>query len=100
MHGLANFKTNLFIIQLCLAFFEKGVLNFRLLLGILLMLKIYDDRGLDNWVTMHFGLLILFCNKNGLILTLRRLMSYIYVYDISSLRVNDLTLILLTWRKR
>ena len=24
---------------------------------------------------------------------------YIYVYDISSLRVNDLTLILLTWRK-
>ena len=31
------------------------------------------------------------------ILTLRRLTSYIY--DISSLRVNDLTLILLTWRK-
>ena len=30
-------------------------------------------------------------------LTLRLLMSYIY--DISSLRVNDLTLILLTWRK-
>jgi len=26
-------------------------------------------------------------------------MSYIYIYDISSLRVNDLTLILLTWRK-
>ena len=24
---------------------------------------------------------------------------YIYMYDISSLRVNDLTLILLTWRK-
>ena len=24
---------------------------------------------------------------------------YVYVYDISSLRVNDLTLILLTWRK-
>ena len=24
---------------------------------------------------------------------------YIYIYDISSLRVNDLTLILLTWRK-
>jgi len=24
---------------------------------------------------------------------------YIYTYDISSLRVNDLTLILLTWRK-
>jgi len=23
-----------------------------------------------------------------------------YIYDISSLRVNDLTLILLTWRKR
>jgi len=23
----------------------------------------------------------------------------IYIYDISSLRVNDLTLILLTWRK-
>ena len=23
---------------------------------------------------------------------------YIYIYDISSLRVNDLTLILLTWR--
>jgi len=34
----------------------------------------------------------------GLVLTLRLLMSYIY--DISSLRVNDLTLILLTWRKR
>jgi len=34
-------------------------------------------------------------------LTLRLLMSYIYIYiyDISSLRVNDLTLILLTWRK-
>jgi len=30
-------------------------------------------------------------------LTLRRLMSYIY--DISRLRVNNLTLILLTWRK-
>ena len=26
-------------------------------------------------------------------------MSYIYIYDISSLRVNHLTLILLTWRK-
>jgi len=24
---------------------------------------------------------------------------YIYIYDISSLRINDLTLILLTWRK-
>jgi len=24
---------------------------------------------------------------------------YIYIYDISSLMVNDLTLILLTWRK-
>ena len=24
---------------------------------------------------------------------------YIYIYDISSLRVNDLTLALLTWRK-
>jgi len=24
---------------------------------------------------------------------------YIYIYDISSLRVNDLTIILLTWRK-
>ena len=24
---------------------------------------------------------------------------YIYIYDISSLRVNDLTLIILTWRK-
>jgi len=24
---------------------------------------------------------------------------YIYIYDISSLRVNNLTLILLTWRK-
>ena len=24
---------------------------------------------------------------------------YIYIYDISSLRVNDLTFILLTWRK-
>ena len=24
---------------------------------------------------------------------------YIYIYDISSLKVNDLTLILLTWRK-
>jgi len=24
---------------------------------------------------------------------------YIYIYDISSLRVNDLTLILLPWRK-
>ena len=33
------------------------------------------------------------------ILTLRLIMSYIYIYDISSLRVNDLTLILLTWRK-
>ena len=35
------------------------------------------------------------------ILTLRRLMSYIYIYiyDISRLRVNDLTLILLTWSK-
>jgi len=35
-------------------------------------------------------------------LTLRLLMSYIYIYilyDISSLRVNDLTLILLTWIK-
>jgi len=34
-------------------------------------------------------------------LTLRLLMSYIYIYiyDIRSLRVNDLTLILLTWRK-
>ena len=25
---------------------------------------------------------------------------YIYIYDISSLKVNDLTLILLTWRKQ
>ena len=35
------------------------------------------------------------------LLTLRLLMSYIYIYiyDISNLRVNDLTLILLTWRK-
>jgi hypothetical protein len=34
-------------------------------------------------------------------LTLRVLMSYIYIYiyDIRSLRVNYLTLILLTWRK-
>ena len=34
-------------------------------------------------------------------LNLRLLMSYIYIYiyDISSLRVNDLTLVLLTWRK-
>ena len=34
-------------------------------------------------------------------LTLRVLMSYIYIYiyDISTLRVNDLTFILLTWRK-
>ena len=31
------------------------------------------------------------------VLTLRQLMSYIY--DISSLKVNNLTLILLTWRK-
>ena len=37
------------------------------------------------------------CNR----LTLRRLMSYIYIYiyDISSLKVNNLTLILLTRRK-
>jgi len=35
------------------------------------------------------------------LLTLRRLMSYIYIYiyDMSSLKVNNLTLILLTWRK-
>jgi len=33
------------------------------------------------------------------LLTLRLLMSYIYIYDISSLRVNDFALILLTWRK-
>ena len=33
------------------------------------------------------------------VLTLRRLKSYIYIYDISSLKVNNLTLILLTWRK-
>ena len=34
-------------------------------------------------------------------LTLKLLMSYIYIYiyGISSLGVNDLTLILLTWRK-
>jgi len=36
-------------------------------------------------------------------LILKLLMSYIhiyiYIYDISSLRVNDLTLILLMWRK-
>ena len=34
-------------------------------------------------------------------LTLRWLMSYIYkyIYDISRLKVNNLTLILLTWRK-
>ena len=25
--------------------------------------------------------------------------SYIYIYDVSTLRVNDLTFILLTWRK-
>ena len=31
--------------------------------------------------------------------TLRIGVPYIYIYDISSLRVNDLTLILLTWRK-
>jgi len=45
-----------------------------------------------------FGILakILF---NAYFLTLRVLMSYIYIYDISSLMVNDLTLILLTWRK-
>jgi len=36
----------------------------------------------------------------GIIFTLMLLMSYIYIYDISSLRINDLTLILLTWRKR
>jgi len=34
-----------------------------------------------------------------MILTLRLLMSYIYIYDISSLRVNDLTLIMLMLRK-
>jgi len=28
-----------------------------------------------------------------------KLLSYIYIYDISSLRVKDLTLILLMWRK-
>jgi len=28
-----------------------------------------------------------------------RKVLHIYIYDISSLRVNDLTLILLTWRK-
>ena len=39
-------------------------------------------------------------DANGrIILTLGRLMSYIYIYDISSLKVNNLTLILLTWRK-
>ena len=39
--------------------------------------------------------------RSGVKLTLRLLMSYIYIYiyDISSLRVNDLTLILLTWGK-
>ena len=37
-----------------------------------------------------------FCNRH-IILTLRQLMSYIY--DVSSLKVNNLTLILLTWRK-
>jgi hypothetical protein len=39
------------------------------------------------------------CDKR--LLTLGVLMSYIYIYiyDISSLKVNDLTLILITWRK-
>jgi len=36
-------------------------------------------------------------SKDVFFLTFRLLLSYIY--DISSLRVNDLTLILLTWRK-
>jgi len=31
--------------------------------------------------------------------TSRIVAPYIYIYDNSSLRVNDLTLILLTWRK-
>jgi hypothetical protein len=45
--------------------------------------------------------LLLVANDEARIsLTLRLLMSYIYIYNnISSLRVNDLTLILLTWRK-
>jgi len=43
----------------------------------------------------------LFCSTLFPNLTLRLLMSYIYmyIYGISSLRVNDLTLNLLTWRK-
>ena len=45
--------------------------------------------GIDS----HF---INYCIRRNY-LTLRLLMSYIY--DISSLRFNDLTLILLTWRK-
>jgi len=31
--------------------------------------------------------------------TSRMVAPYIYIYDISSLKVNNLTLILLTWRK-
>ena len=37
--------------------------------------------------------------KSGAFLLGQPVYIYIYIYDISSLRVNDLTLIMLTWRK-
>jgi len=47
-----------------------------------------------SWYYQSFFYLLL---HKIIALTLRRLMSYIY--DISRPKVNDLTLILLTWRK-
>ena len=46
----------------------------------------------------HAGKILKWKHSTELSLTLRLLMSYIYIYDISSLKVNNLTLIPLTWR--
>jgi len=60
-----------------------------------------DELKMDGIKTIKVFFLLWRCDPTRVMassfLTLRLLMSYIY--DIRSLRVNDLTLILLTWRK-
>ena len=59
-----------------------------------------SGRGLcDELITRPGGSYRLWCIVVCDLETSRIGAPYIYIYDISSLRVNDLTLILLTWKK-
>ena len=67
-------------------------------MDICLLYRVLSGRGLcDELITRPEEFYRLWCVVVSDLETSR--MGAPYIYDISSLRVNDLTLILLTWRK-